>query len=78
MIQVGKDMNCEMCKLEIDSQEHLLECHVVKSILPELKNTKVKYEDLFGSIEKIIPVWKLLEKISKAREDCLKMMTTNN
>ena len=38
-------MYCEICKMEKD----LLNCHVLKNLVPELKDTKVKYEDIFGN-----------------------------
>ena len=78
MTQQGKDINCELCKLEIDNQEHLLNCQVLKNIVPELNKTSVRYEDIFGEVEKIIPAGKLFEKISKAREEVLKIISNND
>ena len=40
--------------------------------IPELKNNvTVKYLDLFGGIEKMVPAIKLLSKIVKVREELM-------
>ena len=40
-------------------------------MVPELKNTDIKYENIFGNIDEMILVGKLLKKICSAREDTL-------
>ena len=49
-----------------------LVCSVLKQEVPELRgNTEVKYSDLFGSIEKMVPAIKLFSAINKKREELL-------
>ena len=37
-----------MCRSEIDNQEHILKCDVLKTVVPKIYKTKVKYEHIFG------------------------------
>ena len=64
---------CDLCKVEEDSQEHLLQCKVLQHFVPEILKSKVRYEDIFGSIDQIIEASKLLKKICKEREELLKV-----
>ena len=72
--QFKKSYLCDLCKLEDETQEHLMKCKVLKESIPELKITNIKYIDIFGSIEKIIPAAKLLYKVCKERESLLNLI----
>ena len=71
----GQNFNCKICKIGRDDQKHLLQCLVLKNLVPELKETKVKYEDIFGGINKMVKAVKLLKIVCKARNFFLEMMT---
>ena len=59
MKKYGQNLHCEICKTEEDTQKRILQCHVLKTVIPELKTTKVKYEDIFGNINKMVKAVKL-------------------
>ena len=73
----GKNFNCEICKVEEDDQKHLLECPILQNLVPELETTSVKYDDIFGNIEKMVKAGKLLKKVCDARKDFLDTMVLN-
>ena len=64
---------CDLCKIEDDTQEHLLQCKVLQYFVPEILSSNVWYEDIFGNIDKIIPASKLLNKVCKERDLLLKL-----
>ena len=66
--QYQKNLLCDLCKIEEDSQEHLLKCKVLEHFVPEIKETEIAYKDIFGTIEKMIPASRLLLKFCKERE----------
>ena len=69
---------CKLCKSQISDQQHLLKCSILVEKVPELKtNSKVKYDDIFGDIEKIIPAIKLFSKVVKMREELLEEIESN-
>ena len=66
-----QSLDCPLCGKNIDSQEHALECHIVKQHLkPEDINILcvVRYEDIFGTIDKQVPITKLFQTIIKIRQ----------
>ena len=66
---------CDLCKVCIDSQSHLLECFVLKNCNEELRNNKlVKYEHIFDDVELQIPAIKLISKITMTREILLEKL----
>ena len=65
---------CRLCKSTICDQRHLLSCKVLKSEVPELKKSNVKYHHIYGNIENIIPAIKLFSKISERREELLEIL----
>ena len=73
----GKNFNCEMCKVYQDDQKHLLQCPILKNLVPELKTTSVKYDDIFGDIDKMVKAGKLLKKVCDTRKEFLDMMVSN-
>ena len=64
---------CDLCKIEDETQEHLLKCKVLQHFIPELKTTNIIYMDMFGTIEKLIPASSLMYKVCKERESLLKL-----
>ena len=69
--QYGDNLVCNLCKMEEESQEHLLQCKVLKTFVPEISEQDLKYESIFGDIEDVIKVSKLLYKVTKEREKLL-------
>jgi hypothetical protein len=69
------NLSCEYCNLQNCDQEHQLSCHVMKKFIPELTNTKVKYQDLFGSVDKQLSFIKLYTKIARQREILLESLS---
>ena len=65
---------CDLCKSAICDQRHLLSCSVLKSNMPELDSTTVRYHHLFGDIEKMIPAIKLFSQITERREELLQKL----
>ena len=66
-----QSLDCPLCGKNIDSQEHALECHIVKQHLkPEDISIlcAVRYEDIFGTIDKQVPITKLFQTIIKIRQ----------
>ena len=65
---------CDLCKLKLDNQEHLLQCKDLQHFVPETVNTNIKYEDIFDdNVEKVISASKLLNKVCSERESLLKL-----
>ena len=75
--QQGISIYCELCKDKVDDQQHLLNCIILKKLVPELKDTQVEYKDIFGSIDKMVLAVKLLMKVCSAREETLRLMSSN-
>ena len=66
-----QNLDCPMCSKNIDSQEHALECHIIKEHLkPEDINilSLVKYDDIFGNIDRQVPITKIFQTIIKIRQ----------
>ena len=45
-------------------------------MIPELKTTKVKYDDIFGNINKMVKAVKLFKKVDKARKEILELISS--
>ena len=57
---------------EYVAQKHMLECEILKSAVPELKNNKtIKYEHIFGKTNEQVNAIKLIGKVAKERERLL-------
>ena len=73
----NNDIGCKICGTgDIDSQEHLLKCHRITSLLsPEMNNLwqTVKYQDLFGSTQEQHAVTMVLQALLKIRLRLLKV-----
>ena len=80
MVNVGRNFgrngNCQLCKSEEDSQQHLIECEKIKEINKEIKeNTKVKHDDIYSkSIKKKISAVKLFSKAISVRNQLLERL----
>ena len=71
-IQSKNMLTCDLCKSQKCDQPHLLQCSVLKKSTPELNfNTTIKYNDIFGDIDKIVPAIKLFSKIVKKKKNFL-------
>ena len=63
------DIACLLCKVQVESQEHLLQCEVLKKHVNIPGD--VDYEDLFKNIEKQKKLVKLYKKLLRKRETLL-------
>ena len=62
-----EDLNCESCKMEEETQKHVLECTEIEKKQPEL-TSKVEYEKLFnGSIEEKVTIARSFKEKMKIR-----------
>ena len=69
------DLLCNLCKSAISDQQHLLECLVLRRFVPELRNTKVKYSDIFSpNLEAQLAAVKLFGLIDRQREIVLEAL----
>ena len=67
-----ENIDCRLCKSALEDQKHMLECEVLKSAVPELKNNKnIKYEHIFGKTNEQVNAVKLIGKVAKERERLL-------
>ena len=69
----GQKIQCPLCKIEEDDQEHLLNCIIIKLASPEiLNNIDIKYTDVFSdNLDKLNEVSKLLEVALRRRTEIL-------
>ena len=72
--QFNFNLACELCSSAICDQRHLLQCKVLQNLVPELKSTSVRYNHLFGSMEKILPAIKLFTKITENRDEAIQIL----
>ena len=64
--QFKDDIACDLCKVHVDCQEHLLQCHeLTKNVFIPVD---VKYEDLFKNSDKQLRIVKLFKKLLRKRE----------
>ena len=73
MIQVsdnfGKKEPCPICQIGNNDQQHLLECDMLKSRVPEAMNDQVEYDDLYDeNAMEVIKISKLLHTSYLKRE----------
>ena len=70
--EMNYDKICDLCRKEEDTGQHSLECTILIEKCPELYNDRiVKFEDIFGKIEKQVRAIKLLEKVLQERDKLL-------
>ena len=64
-----ENLFCDLCKICVDSQSHLLQCFVLKNCNKELRNNKlVKYEHIFDKVDYQVRAIKLISEIIVTRE----------
>ena len=68
------DLWCQLCKVELCDQKHLLFCIVLKKFIPEMEKTSVHYSDIFGNVDKQLCAVKLFTKILNQREIILEAL----
>ena len=73
MINVGKNFGseklCPLCKLESDSQEHMINCFVIKMKSSEVFHSNQTYHQIFNLTSKnLASVAELCEQAVRTRE----------
>ena len=48
--QFTNNLLCNLCKKEIDNQEHILQCHVLQEHI-KWNHEEIKYDQIYGSLE---------------------------
>ena len=64
--QYGNNLSCDLCSVQLDSQEHLLCCVKLcdKVNIPE----GVEYNDLFKGVDKQLRIVKIFKQLLRTRE----------
>ena len=65
------DYTCQLCKLEVDTQEHALTCHIIRQHLSQQERDLLKtvsYEDIFGTLSTQLIITKLFQSILKIKK----------
>ena len=75
--QYGDNLYCNLCKIEEDTQEHLLKCKVLQKFIPEIEEQNLHYKSIFGDADDILKISKLLLKVTKERETLLTLTETS-
>ena len=70
-IYENSNMLCELCANGPSNQSHLFQCAVLKKFIPELVDSTVKYEFIFGNMKQMKEVVQILIKISDIRQQLL-------
>ena len=68
------DLQCDVCKTGVDSQEHILEC---QGLDPYIHRGHVKYEDIFGTIMKQKAITILYSRLLEERDRILEAYRGN-
>ena len=67
-----ENIQCKLCKREIDEQQHMFYCEVLINNCETLaENIKIEYEDIFSTKLKQYKAIKLISKIWKVRENLM-------
>ena len=66
----GQDIKCFACQISSDTNQHLLECVMIKLRCPDIiENTDIVLENIYSSdMEKVTKIAKLLRSALRARE----------
>ena len=70
----GRKVHCPLCKSDIgDTQEHMLNCVIMKIACQQLYNINdEKPEDIYSlKLQKLINISKICESIARKREEIL-------
>ena len=71
------DLRCPLCKSEVDTQQHLLECKKLE-IQGEIVSSKINYCDIFnGKLEDKANVARMLQAKFRLRQNLLKKLRKN-
>lgn len=62
----GTDIACKLCKVQVECQEHLLKCEVLKTKVDVPSH--VVYEDIFNHVDKQLEAVKILKQLLRERE----------
>ena len=65
------DYTCQLCKLEVDTQEHALTCSIIRQHLSQQERDLLKtvsYEDIFGTLSTQLIITKLFQSILKIKK----------
>ena len=65
---------CQLCNIEVDSQEHALKCHVIKESLSQQEKqllNNVHYEDIFGALNSQLKISQLFQSIIRIKKRIL-------
>ena len=57
---------CLACD-QLDSQEHFLRCKIIDDMKKDILESNIKYEDIFGTVEKQVKIVKVLKTIDQRR-----------
>ena len=68
------NLACEFCSIGTSDQEHQLSCPVIRNFLPDIVDSNVRYQDLFGNTEKQLQFIKIYTKIARQREVLLESL----
>ena len=62
----GLDIACRVCKVQVECQEHILKCEVLKKNVDVPSH--VVYEDIFRNVDKQLEVVKAFKNLLRERE----------
>ena len=62
----GTDIACRLCQVQVECQEHILKCEVLKAKI-EIP-PQVVYEDIFKNVDKQLEAVKVFKKLLRERE----------
>ena len=68
------DYTCQLCKLEVDTQEHALTCHIVGQNLSQQEKDLLKtvsFEDIFGTLNRQLIITQLFQSIIRIKKRIL-------
>ena len=68
--QFGNNLLCDLCGKYVDTQEHLLQCHVLRKHI-KWNHEDIKSEHIHGSLQEQIEVTKLIFRLLEVRDRLL-------
>ena len=64
------NLKCDLCAIYVDSQEHLLQCQVLRQHI-NWNHEEIKYDHIYGSLQQQIEVTKLIHSLLEVRDRLL-------
>ena len=58
------NLACLACE-QLDNREHFLECKIIDDMKKDILESNIKYEDIFGTVEKQVKVVKILKTVDQ-------------